>query len=677
MGEDDGNGPRPGAKWIRYVSPDRRVLWTELQGFGAQNGNGTDPVAAGFPDPGVWNDLLDAAFSTHLPQCGFKTLNVNGRDGYYTLKAFPDFSLNGQFKGVIQVIELRTSGERDGDAMINRDREVHAVLDLTLCGVVLYDPPEDRILNVNRRAAQQTGYALRELEGMSGRVLFGDIGVALLKGIHARMSQAGTGMVWGQMLGICGRDGVSESFFCSLRLIPDQPREDAPPAMMISMDAAEIDAVSGMARAGPNPRFVMEALQDGLWEYDTVTNTLHYGESFGRIFGPEGVPGGPGKAQEELIEALYPGESDVVFHNYRMLLKKGTPYRTPYRVRDAGGDWHWILATIHAILNDGSGRPTKVLGFHMDITDAMKSSTEVMEMEERLRAIFDNAGIGIAVSDVNGTLARVNPALALMLGRNREDIEGRWLTENVHPDDRNELRSVLFRILRGGRRESVSDIRFQRPDGREVWANIVATMSRKVSDGARYVIVMVEDVTASRANRERVQYEATHDALTGAWNRGVLLERLGQHIHLALRHGQPMTFCMCDLDHFKVVNDLHGHQAGDQVLVRFVNCLREAVRETDVIGRYGGEEFGIVFPSTTVDGAAAAMGRALELIRSEKFVDSDGVPFRASATFGVSGVVPGCTVKNVVAWADAALYAGKESGRSRVVVGKPDLGEWM
>lgn len=647
MGEDDSGKaglkpvePPPGAKWIGYISPDRHLLWTELQGVGSPNGGVADPVAAGFPDPGIWSELLDAAFTTRLPQCGFKTIPVNGLGSHYTLKAFPDFSLNGQFKGVIQVIERRDKAGGNHDTTVTRNREVHTVLDLTLCGVVLYDPPEDRILNVNRRAAQHTGYALRELEGMTGQTLFGETGVALLRGIYARMSQAGTGMVWGQMLGIRGRDGVPESFFCSLRLIPDRPREDARPAMMISMDAAEADAVTGMERFGPNPRFVMEALQEGLWEYHASTNTLHYGQSFGAVFGVEGVPGGPGKPQEELLESIYPGEPEMLFHNWRMLLKKGQPYRTYYRVRDPQGEWHWILATIHAILNDGRGRPDKILGFHMDITDAMKSSAELVDMEDRQRVIFENAGIGIAVSNVDGTLASVNPALALLLGRNREDFAGGWLSDNAHPDDRDELRSVLFRIQRGGRRDSVSDIRFVRPDGREVWANIIATMSRKVSDGSRYVIVMVEDVTASRANRERMQYEATHDVMTGAWNRWVLQERLGQHIHLALRHGQPMAFCICDLDHFKMVNDLHGHQAGDQVLVRFVQDLRRAVRETDVVGRYGGE-------------------------------------FRVSATFGISGVVPGCTMKNVIGWTDAALYSGKESGRSRVVIGRPDHGEWV
>lgn len=667
--------PPSGAKWIRYISPDRRILWTELQGIGKDGFPGGDPVKLGFPDPAVWNDALDAVFSTRLPQCGFTTAVSNGSKAYFTLKAFPDFNLNGQFKGIIHIVERR-DGQRNG-SVVHSDPEVHAVLDLTLYSVILYDAVENRILNVNRRAAQETGFAKEELEGSEGQVIWGDAGVALIKGIYHRISQAGPGMVWGQMLGVRNRSGLSESFFCSFRLIPSRPEADAPSAMMVSMDAAEIDAVSGAVRMGPNPRFVLEALQDGLWEYDAVNELIHYSRAFSDIFGPEGAPGGPGKPQKQVIDSIYPGEYEQVLHCWRMLLKKGVPYRSFFRVRDVNGEWRWILATIHAILNDGRGRPAKVLGFHMDISDAMKSSTELVDAEERLRVIFENAGVGIAVSNVDGTLATVNPALALMLGRNIEDFTGAWLSDFSHPEEREGLHNVLFRILRGGRRENASSVRFVRADGREIRVDITATISRKISDGARYVIVMVYDVTASHETREKLQYEATHDVMTGAWSRWVLLERLGQHIHLAQRHGQPMAFCICDLDHFKRINDAHGHQAGDQVLVRFVEILRKAVRETEVVGRYGGEEFAVVFPNTTVDGAAEAMRRAQTLIKKEEFVDAGGDRFRVSATFGISGVIPGCVMKNVVAWADAALYAGKEEGRDRVVVASPEKGEWL
>ena len=655
--------PDPGSKWIAYLSPERRVLWTDTHG----DVSSLTLTPNGFAGEGAeeWPSLLDAAFATKLPQCGVSTIVVDGRKRELTLKAFPDFSLSGQFKGVIQVLE------RAGDVpngAVDREFEVNNILELTLCGVILYAPEQDRILNVNHRAAQQTGYAVADLEGMTGSALWGETEAGMLQEIFKRMIEAGEYMVWGQMLPIRNCAGSPETFFCSLRLIPERPIADSPAAMMISMDAAEMDVATGTVRDGPNPRFVMEAMQDGLWEYDAVERHFFYSPSFAEVFGPQGLSGGPGKPFDEWLESIYPGEPDMVLYNWRRLIKTGRKYRIQYRVRDTFGRWRWIISTIHAVLNDADGRPARVLGFHMDITEAMQSECDLADAEERLRLIFDNAGIGIAVCNTDGTLARVNPAMTLMLGREQSDFTGHWLADFAVPDEGERLEAARVRLLRCGRRESLPDTRFLRPDGREVWANMTATLSRKVSDGGRYVIVLLEDVTAGHAAREKLQYVATHDVLTGAWNRGVLMEHLSQHLGLALRHQQPMSFCLCDLDHFKRVNDTHGHQAGDQVLVRFVEKLREAVRDTDVVGRYGGEEFGVVFPNTAPEGARESMQRALELMRNETFADGEGECFRVTATFGIAGVFPGCTAKDIIARADAALYAGKEAGRSRVVL---------
>lgn len=654
-------------KWIAYYSTDRHILWTETPETPPASPERQSDAAA-FPDTPETRSLLEAAFLTHMPQCGTATLDLGDGEKDFAVKAFPDFTLNGQFKGVIEILESKEV------VAANNDTEVQTVLDLTLCGVVLYAPEEDRILNANRRAAQQTGYSIQELEAMPGREIWGEAGAGMLQSAFRRMTQSGKYMVWGQALPVRCRDGVVENYFCSLRLIPARPAAKAPDAMLVSMDAAEIDAVTGMVRDGPNPRFVMDAIKDELWEYDAVARRFHYGASYADVFGPEGLPGGPGKPIDAWLESVHPGDPDMIMYNWRQLLKNGRRFRVQYRVRDTHGEWRWILSTIHAVLNNQNGSPARVLGFHTDFTHAMHTERNLVDAEERLRLIFDNAGVGVVVASMEGRVEQANPALAVMLGRDRGEIAGHWLSEFAHSDDRDELHDTLSRLLRGGRREMVRDVRFTRADGHIFWANITATLSRKVSDGDRYVIAMVEDVTEGHAARKQIQYDATHDALTGAWNRGVLLERLGQHLQLALRHSQAMAFCICDLDHFKNVNDLYGHQAGDQVLVRFVRLLKESVRDSDVVGRYGGEEFAVVFPNTSVAGAHASLLRAAERMRSVAFSHDSGDSFRVTVTIGIAGAVAGCTQKNIVAWADAALYQGKQEGRDQVVVANPPHG---
>lgn len=669
--------PPPQVRWVVYFSRDRRVLWTEMEGPHVPMADGTTGFRTRVRGDScpveltLWTELHDLAVETRLPQYGMRTLHLHGGDTLYTLKMFPDLTLDGELKGLIQVMEPTTP---DVDWGADIKRSVNALLDLTLNGVILYSPSDDRILNINRRVAQQTGYPMAELQDMPGTTLFGAAGAAMLKSIFARMTTAGSSMVWGQDLVIRDSYGDEKNYLCSLRAIPERPGPDSPLAMIISLDTAT--PTSGGMPSGPNPGFLVKAMQDSLWEYDIENNLFHYSRTFLDLFGPDGLEGYPGKPMDDWLQAVHPDDATEAFHKWRRLLKRGERYNIQYRLRDGKGNWRWILSIIHAILNDSHGRPKRVIGFHMDITESVRTNMDVVDAEERLRMIFDNAGIGIAVADVDRKLARVNPALALMLGRDPEDLEGGLLSDFSHEEDREAILGILSRLMRGGRREAALEQRFVRSGGGTLWANLTATLSARGTEGNRYVIVMMEDVTERHGRQEQLQYEATHDIMTGAWNRWILMERLEQHVSLAKRHHQSMAFCICDLDHFKGINDAHGHQAGDQVLVRFVEILNAQVRDTEVVGRYGGEEFGIIFPNTGAVGAGASMERARSQLMTETFLDSSGSAFRITCSFGVAGATPRSTAKNMISEADAALYEAKEGGRNRVVVRKPAAPEY-
>jgi len=168
------------------------------------------------------------------------------------------------------------------------------------------------------------------------------------------------------------------------------------------------------------------------------------------------------------------------------------------------------------------------------------------------------------------------------------------------------------------------------------------------------------------AAREEMRFKATHDALTSLWNRGKILEVLQE----ALRHVQSMSVLMCDIDHFKAINDAHGHLVGDAVLRELATRLRSAVRANDFIGRYGGEEFLIVLMGC---GPQHLPERA-ELLRSAV----SGSSFATEAgeiSFTVSigavavekvGIEP--SAEAILNFADAALYQAKREGRNRVVI---------
>jgi diguanylate cyclase (GGDEF)-like protein len=158
---------------------------------------------------------------------------------------------------------------------------------------------------------------------------------------------------------------------------------------------------------------------------------------------------------------------------------------------------------------------------------------------------------------------------------------------------------------------------------------------------------------------------ATTDPLTRLRNRRSVLDTSSMEAAKQRRDGRPMSFILCDVDHFKVVNDTHGHEAGDAVLSAVARVLRTGVREVDHAARWGGEEFLLLLPETNVSGAALVANRLRDAI-GELRVASKGGSLQVTMTFGVSTLHPSESIDQAIARADKALYAGKHGGRNRV-----------
>jgi two-component system, cell cycle response regulator len=173
-----------------------------------------------------------------------------------------------------------------------------------------------------------------------------------------------------------------------------------------------------------------------------------------------------------------------------------------------------------------------------------------------------------------------------------------------------------------------------------------------------------------RANDEILVLSVT-DPLTGVFNRGYMNTHLPDEIVRARRYGRPLSVIMCDIDHFKRVNDTFGHQAGDAVLQHFATGLRQLVRtNVDWVARYGGEEFIVVLPETTMEGASSAAERLREHVEG-LVISFEGRDIRITASFGVAGRdrVSGADLRpeTLIADADTCLYRAKDEGRNRVI----------
>jgi diguanylate cyclase (GGDEF)-like protein len=167
--------------------------------------------------------------------------------------------------------------------------------------------------------------------------------------------------------------------------------------------------------------------------------------------------------------------------------------------------------------------------------------------------------------------------------------------------------------------------------------------------------------------RESMRFQATHDLLTSLWNRGVIMELLSREIHRSHREKSCTAVMLCDIDHFKLVNDQHGHSTGDDVLREVARRLQQAVRSYDMVGRYGGEEFLIILNKCDPSSAAVRAENLRAAISTKPFrTRTTSLPVTISVGVALSSDFQNRGVDAIVEEADAALYAAKAAGRNCV-----------
>ena len=167
---------------------------------------------------------------------------------------------------------------------------------------------------------------------------------------------------------------------------------------------------------------------------------------------------------------------------------------------------------------------------------------------------------------------------------------------------------------------------------------------------------------------EQIRQLATHDDLTGLLNRRAMLDRMQLEQRRSLRSGSPLLIAQLDIDHFKAVNDTHGHAAGDLVLQSFADTVRRNVRDTDVLARWGGEEFVLLLCDTPAADAVTLMERLRQAVQAMQVpVPQSGEPITVTVSIGLARHTPADPLAGTLERADQALYAAKAGGRNRVV----------
>jgi diguanylate cyclase (GGDEF)-like protein/PAS domain S-box-containing protein len=295
-----------------------------------------------------------------------------------------------------------------------------------------------------------------------------------------------------------------------------------------------------------------------------------------------------------------------------------------------------------------------------------RAEARVRHSEDNLRKLFEVSPVSLVLT--SATEKRVilaNRRTSELFEINPDEMVGQRPTDfYVHPEDRERL---LARVLEEGHIDNFEAV-LKTATGRVFPALLSA--QRLVFDGEPALVVSALDISAQKAVEEQLRELATRDPLTDCVNRRYFMEIATKELVRADRYGNSVSIAMLDADHFKDINDQYGHAMGDRVLRAIADRCRSALRKTDVLGRFGGEEFVVLFVETGLAEAQRVAERLLAKVAEPmSSLDATAVPVTISA--GVVERRPGETLDAVLKTADEALYQAKRDGRNRVVASDP------
>ena len=406
----------------------------------------------------------------------------------------------------------------------------------------------------------------------------------------------------------------------------------------------------------------------GSWELDLATNRLIWSDEIYRIF--EIDPAGFDISYEAFIHAVHPEDREAVDRAYRDSVALGTPYEIVHRLVMADGRIKYVQERGETSY-DPDGKPLRSIGTVQDLTQRLLAEEALRESEERFRTVADYTYDWEYWRGANNELLYNSPSCKRITGYSVAEFiaDPDLLLRIVHPEDRPRIEQHLNEEFHN---EAVSlDFRILRRDGRLCWVSHCCQPVFAQPDG-RFLgrRASNRDITDRKALEQEFQRQAQSDYLTGLANRRHFMERAEQELARTMRYRRPLSLLILDIDHFKVINDTHGHHAGDLALQQVAALCREALRTIDIISRFGGEEFAIILPETGGKNAREVAERLRLSIAGKRIAVTQKTEARLEVSIGVTTLLGGgeASLDTLLGQADEALYRAKDLGRNRVCV---------
>ncbi|RWE82142.1 MAG: PAS domain S-box protein [Mesorhizobium sp.] len=438
---------------------------------------------------------------------------------------------------------------------------------------------------------------------------------------------------------------------------------------------ARKQAEARIAEAETRWNFALTSTGQGVWSLDMRKGGTTYSETWAKMLGYAAgeLDGDP----DRWLTMIHPDDQARVAEADRAHLAGETPFfEAEFRMRHKDGHWVWILDRGKTIERDAEGRVIRAIGSLTDITQRKEAETRLMvsaamlaDEKERLRVTLQSIGDAVICTDAANRITFMNPVAEKLTGVDVCEALGKVLGHVYWAvDEESGQRIGLTRPSACEQPRCDQNTRavlVRRDDTR---CSIRQVVSPIMNDRKQFcgLVIVFQDFTDARALQRQLAYAAAHDALTGLANRSSFMRTMEELVDQCRLNGGEHQFMFVDLDHFKAVNDTGGHAAGDALLRRVADTLRNVLGPEEIVARLGGDEFAVILKSGDAARGPIAARSIIDAICNLNF-SWDGRPHLIGASIGLAPIRAGCgEVDEIIARADAACYDAKAAGRGCV-----------
>ena len=409
----------------------------------------------------------------------------------------------------------------------------------------------------------------------------------------------------------------------------------------------------------------------GSWSYHFADPIVWSAETY-RLYGV--APDTFTPTVEALIGLIHPDDRAALRAQIETLADGGNPGELVFRLPLPDGGVRYLSGRGQRV-RDAGGKAVRVAGTVQDVTERKLADESLRESEDRLRLAIEGAGLGTWHWNLGTDELVFSPNCRAMFGLPPDTpVTYEKFLSVLNPDDREATEQAVRRSLR-----EKSDYRVEYraiwPDGSEHW---IASLGHGFYGGDGKPLRMVGvtlDISERKKSEEVIWQQANFDVLTGLPNRRMVSERLKQEINKSSRKGKPLALMFIDLDRFKEINDSLGHEMGDLLLKQVARRMLGCVRETDIVGRLGGDEFTVILGELDDLGSVERVAHSILTKVAEPYqLDADLA--HASVSIGVT-LYPhdAADIATLLTCADQAMYAAKHGGRNRLHFYTPAMQE--